>query len=182
MSGWDRHPEYGSPWRWWDYIVWPLVVLVIVFGVFQCSPQSRAQQAEIVGAASVIDGDTIEIHGTHIRLWGFDAPERGRRCAGNMSAKQITSNALDQFIGGRTVRCEVRGSDRTHDRPVAMCSVGDAELGAWMVEQGWARDWPHYSRQFYAPHEARAHEARRGLWGMECPNLWGSRDYSARSR
>ncbi|PZO50459.1 MAG: nuclease [Alphaproteobacteria bacterium] len=164
MSGWDKHPDYGSPTHWWDFIVWPVVLLLIVFGIFQCSTRSDAQTTEIVGVASVIDGDTIEIHGTRIRLWGFDAPERGRRCHGGVSAKQITSNALDHFIDGRAVRCEVRGIDR-YDRPVAMCSVGEAELGALMVEQGCARDWPHYSRQYYAPQEAQARQARRGLWG-----------------
>ena len=30
---------------------------------------------DFVGQASVIDGDTLEIHGTRIRLWGIDAPE-----------------------------------------------------------------------------------------------------------
>ena len=30
--------------------------------------------------ASVIDGDTIEIHGTRIRLNGIDAPESGQLC------------------------------------------------------------------------------------------------------
>jgi endonuclease YncB( thermonuclease family) len=30
---------------------------------------------DLTGQASVIDGDTTEIHGTRIRLWGIDAPE-----------------------------------------------------------------------------------------------------------
>jgi endonuclease YncB( thermonuclease family) len=31
--------------------------------------------ADLTGQASIIDGDTLEIHGTRIRLWGIDAPE-----------------------------------------------------------------------------------------------------------
>jgi len=30
--------------------------------------------SDLIGQASVIDGDTLEIHGTRIRLWGIDAP------------------------------------------------------------------------------------------------------------
>jgi endonuclease YncB( thermonuclease family) len=35
---------------------------------------STAFANDFVGQASVIDGDTLEIHGTRIRLWGVDAP------------------------------------------------------------------------------------------------------------
>jgi endonuclease YncB( thermonuclease family) len=31
---------------------------------------------DMSGQASIIDGDTLEIHGTRTRLWGIDAPER----------------------------------------------------------------------------------------------------------
>lgn len=36
--------------------------------------------ADIAGVASVIDGDTLEIHGHRIRLHGIDAPESAQRC------------------------------------------------------------------------------------------------------
>ncbi len=49
----------------------------IVFVVVLLAP---AANAEIAGRASVIDGDTIEIHGQHIRLHGVDAPKKGQPC------------------------------------------------------------------------------------------------------
>jgi hypothetical protein len=30
----------------------------------------RANATDMMGQASIIDGDTLEIHGTRIRLWG----------------------------------------------------------------------------------------------------------------
>ena len=36
--------------------------------------------SSLTGVASVIDGDTIEIHGIRIRLHGIDAPESGQLC------------------------------------------------------------------------------------------------------
>jgi endonuclease YncB( thermonuclease family) len=40
---------------------------------------------DLAGQASVIDGDTLEIHGTRIRLWGIDAPESSQLCRGEDS-------------------------------------------------------------------------------------------------
>ncbi len=36
--------------------------------------------ADVAGVASVIDGDTIEVHGKRIRLHGIDAPESRQLC------------------------------------------------------------------------------------------------------
>ena len=124
----------------------------------------------IVGVASVIDGDTIEIHGERIRLSGIDAPERDRMCAGGVNAYQRASLALSDAIVRRTVQCSVSGQDR-YGRHVAQCSVGGTDLGEQMVEAGWARDWRRYSGGRYADEEARARAAGRGVWGLECPGL-----------
>jgi endonuclease YncB( thermonuclease family) len=35
---------------------------------------------DLIGQATVVDGDTIEIHGNRIRLWGIDAPESTQFC------------------------------------------------------------------------------------------------------
>lgn len=41
-----------------------------------------AYAADLTGQASIIDGDTLEIHGTRIRLWGIDPPESDQLCRG----------------------------------------------------------------------------------------------------
>jgi endonuclease YncB( thermonuclease family) len=41
-----------------------------------------ARADNLMGQASVIDGDTLDIHGTRIRLWGLDAPESSQLCRG----------------------------------------------------------------------------------------------------
>lgn len=46
------------------------------------SPIAAVEHKGIVtqGVASVIDGDTLEIHGSRIRLHGIDAPESRQAC------------------------------------------------------------------------------------------------------
>lgn len=160
-----------------------LICAFTVAALAACKPEAAgpapAPAQNLIGIASVIDGDTIEIHGKRIRLSGFDAPERGRQCtdaSGNIvRVYQTTSLALDRFIAGRTVTCATAGED-DYARVVATCSVGGTDLGAWMVENGHAWDWPKYSRGRYAPQEAQARAEKRGLWGLSCPGLLGDRN------
>lgn len=130
----------------------------------------------VAGTASVVDGDTIEIHGRRIRLSGFDTPERGARC-GAVNVYQKAAFALSDFIGERTVTCAVTDTDR-YGRLVATCSVVGTDLGDYIVREGWGRDWPQYSHGKYADEEATARSVKAGLWGLQCPDdLWGERTY-----
>ncbi|MBX3428451.1 MAG: thermonuclease family protein [Hyphomonadaceae bacterium] len=130
----------------------------------------------IVGVATVIDGDTIEIHGRRIRISGVDAPERGKMC-GNINVYQRASLALSDQIGRQSVSCELSGNDR-YGRAVGLCRVSGVDVAEQTTRAGWTRDWPRYSGRAYADEEAEARSARRGIWGLECPSdLWGERNY-----
>lgn len=176
MGGWDKAPEYGDSSGWVGTLIGVAAVIAVASLLIFASVSARAQQASIDGVASVIDGDTIEIHGQRIRLNGIDAPERGKRC-GDVNVSQRSAQALDDLLESRTVQCTVSGGDR-YSRSVATCLVAGTDLAAVQVAQGWARDWPRYSSGAYADEEADARQSGRGVWATECPALWGDRDYS----
>ena len=124
--------------------------------------------ADLVGRASVIDGDTIEIHGERIRLHGIDAPESSQVCQVDgkpYRCGQRAALALADKIGAKAVRCEERDRDR-YGRTVAVCFLGVEDIGAWAVSQGWALAFRRYSLD-YVGEEDEAHAFNRGIWRGE---------------
>ena len=119
----------------------------------------------ITGVASVIDGDTLDIHSQRIRLHGIDAPESGQFCEKDgkqYRCGQRAALALADKIGRATVRCEQRDIDR-YKRIVAVCNLGTVDLNAWMVRQGWAIAYRQYSRD-YVDDESAAQTEKAGIW------------------
>ncbi len=130
-------------------------------------------RADVAGVASVIDGDTIEVHGQRIRLHGIDAPESRQLCRldGNpWQCGKDAANALTDMIARRPVTCEDLGRDR-YKRIIARCTVASEDLGAWMVSQGMALAYRRYSLD-YVDEEADAQAARRGIWAGQFVEPW----------
>ena len=92
-----------------------LVVAAFVALIFAAMPDVFADH--LVGQASIIDGDTLEIHGTRIRIWGIDAPESSQLCRGEDSLQYHcgakAANGLDAFIARRPVSCIPVSLDRS---------------------------------------------------------------------
>ena len=107
---------------------------------------------DLFGQASDVDGDTLEMHGTRIRLWGIDAPESTQLCRGKDSLQYRcgakAANDLDAYISGKSVSCTPISLDQ-YGRTVATCSVNGTDLGQWLVSKGLALDWPNYSDGMY---------------------------------
>lgn len=118
------------------------------------------------GYPRVINGDTINIHGSRIRLFGIDAPEPHQTCK-NASGQVFDCGwkatvALVDHIAGGTVSCQARGVDR-FGRAVAVCHLGSEDLNAWMVANGWAVAYRHHGLD-YVSQENAAQAEKLGIW------------------
>lgn len=136
------------------------------------------QAQPLAGQATVIDGDTIEIHGQRIRLFGIDAPESDQLCRGDDSLQYRcgakAANALDTFIADKPVSC-IDIDERTYKRVVAVCTVSGVDLADWMVREGMAFDWPKYSKGYYAAAQSEAQRVGRGMLAGSYVEPWAYR-------
>jgi endonuclease YncB( thermonuclease family) len=151
-----------------------LLVLIMLAGA------TAAHAADVTGSPRVVDGDTLVIGDTRIRLEGIDAPETDQVCLdakGERWTCGITArNRLASHISAREVSCTDKGHDR-YGRTLAVCSASGEDLNAWMVAGGLALAYVHYSHE-YELQEAAARENRRGMWigAFIAPWDWRHRD------
>jgi endonuclease YncB( thermonuclease family) len=153
----------------------PLILVFGALGVWSHDFDAPIRAAGITGVASVIDGDTIEIHGRRIRLDRIDAPESGQTCFRNGTPErcgQIAANVLVAIIGGSVIECRSNGSDR-YGRMLGVCYRGDLDINREMVKGGHAVAYTRYSWRYY-PEELRARASGLGIWGTEFtdPETW----------
>ncbi|KQW72648.1 nuclease [Ensifer sp. Root127] len=132
-----------------------------------CHPTVAAEL--LIGRASVIDGDTIEIAGKRVRLHGVDAPESWQKSEDGDGATyrcgKAAAAALDQFLAAsRPTRCEFVEHDR-YNRLVSVCFRADGrDANRWLVQSGNAVDWERYSKGAYAIAQKEAQARGVGIW------------------
>lgn len=155
-------------------VKWLLFVSTcIIFGI---PPASIGRAQEVQGEARVIDGDTLEVDGTRVRLQGIDAPENRQWCRdrdGNRYAcGQIASRALRDRIAGGTVVCNIETRDR-YERSLGVCHVreGEKDLNGWLVSEGHALAYRDYSLK-YVQNEEEAKKNSRGIWAGDLIAPW----------
>ncbi len=153
------------------------VIPVILFG----SDATVAKKSDIIqNDARVVDGDTIILGETRIRLEGIDAPEAtqscGRRFVGYWRCGDEATRQLARLIGAQPVRCEDMGLDK-YGRTLGRCYAGTLNINAEMVRSGYAWAFVRYSN-VYLPQEAEAKKALIGIWQGSAMPAW---EYRARS-
>ena len=112
-------------------------------------PQFAA--ADPNGRIRVIDGDTWDVGGDRVRLFGIDAPETDQTCQrpnGDVWAcGQWVSQQVRQQYDGKSADCTALDTDR-YGRIVARCAVGGEDAGRTMVSKGLAFAYRKYSMDY----------------------------------
>ncbi|WP_046866739.1 thermonuclease family protein [Microvirga massiliensis] len=138
---------------------------------------ATAATTTVAGIAHILDGDTIEIDGTRIRLFGIDAPEGAQRCKdrrGNeWACGRAATRALERLINGQTVTCQGDAHD-DYGRLLAVCTTASGEINAALVSQGFAWAFVKYS-DAYVTVEAEARKAGRGVFAVDNEPPWAFR-------
>ncbi len=110
-------------------------------------------------------GDTIQLAGQTVSLYGALAPQPNERCFANglpwYCGKAATSN-LQRLIGTRSVVCQERADD-ADGRDRARCEAGGVDLARAQIEAGYARA-DDKSGWSYLDAQNRARAAGKGLW------------------
>ena len=150
--------------------------LTLTLALLVAGPIGAPALAEVAGPPSVIDGDTIEVQGTVIRLYGIDAPELGQACRIGERAYdcgRIARTALLDLTAGATVSCQLAPASPEDDADgrIGRCSADGYDLSEGMAYTGWALALRPVSERYVA-FEERARAARRGLWKGQFVAPW----------
>ena len=130
------------------------VVLVAVFYVARevqwhlATPAAVIPVTSVSGPARVVDGDTVVVAGTRVRLKGVDAAELGTPRGEN--ARRVMAT----LVTG-TLTCRLTG-EKADGREVGYCTTaGGSDINRAIIAQGAALACPRYDTR-YVPFEQEA--------------------------
>jgi endonuclease YncB( thermonuclease family) len=139
--------------------------------------------AEISGIPRIVDGDTVEIGQTKIRLSGIDAPETDQLClnakGGKWACGIAARDTLIKHSNAQPWDCDLTGTDQ-YGRSLGTCFIEGEDVSAWMVRSGWALSFVRYSHAYDADEDA-AREAHAGLWSGAFIAPWDWRHRNKRT-
>jgi endonuclease YncB( thermonuclease family) len=131
---------------------------------------------DIAGAARVIDGDSLHVGATEVRLFGVDAFEGRQVCTRNGNPWRCGEAAADELrrlTADRPITCTKRDTD-SYGRAVSVCTDGAVDLGAELARAGLALAYREFSND-YVDEEAEARAALRGAWAGDFTSPWDAR-------
>lgn len=124
--------------------------------------------------ARVIDGDTIELAGRVVDLYGIDAPELGQRCnlpnGGTWPCGEAAARVLNELVGGARLTCtdQDAGPD---GRVTSVCLLGGLDVNRQMVRDGFAWAAEPTDGDYIAAQQ-QAKDQSIGVWWIPTQPPW----------
>ena len=145
----------------------------LVLAALLLTAQASLTSAQMLqGQFVVIDGQTMRIGGSEVRLADIAVPELGEHCIWNgntLDCGVLARAGLMDITAGATVECKPAGGD-TH-----RCFAGDYDLSFGMIHAGWAIALPGAPAHYQARMQ-QAREKKRALWSAT--DLDGNPEYA----
>jgi endonuclease YncB( thermonuclease family) len=117
----------------------------------------------------VLDAGSFRVGSGTVRLPGIELPTE--TCGDGASPWPCGARArtaLRALVRSRSITCTVPGNFQAKDETVeSACSLGAADIGEWLVANGWAKA---AAGGPYAEAETRARDARTGIWTARDPS------------
>lgn len=127
---------------------------------------------------TTVDGDGLKIGDEIHRLDGVDAPEEGQKCETGGSKKwpcgKAATDEMERLLSLGDVSCKVNGRDG-YGRNISICNIGDLEINAHMVRNGFAWAFRKYSPR-YIEQEEQAKTEGLGIWRADTERAWEFRE------
>lgn len=161
-----------------------IATTVLYVSILASLGSTQANARELSGRARAVDGDTLMLGATTIRLDAIDAPETDQICLDakgrRWSCGLIARDRLARRIRGEIVTCTGDETD-PYGRRLASCRAGATDLQRWMVRAGLALSFVAYSHRYDAD-EAEARRSQTGLWSGAFVTPWDWRKRSAETQ
>ena len=112
----------------------------------------------------VIDGDTLQVEGKIVQLYGIDAPELGQMCLHDSTLEHCGLAAafeLKKLLSIEHVVLECRPA--TADPSLQICSAGHIDIARVLLESGYALATDETSESNIEAQDS-AMQAKMGLW------------------
>ncbi len=151
----------------------PYLLAGVIVSAFAPPVSASTDFKNIVGRATVLAGDLIQIGLMRIELFGIDAPEVSQTCIRNgkfWPCGQAAIDHLRSFIGKAEVTCRLSNT-RSVTIGRGKCRVYGLDLSAELATHGLALVNPKGPRDYWLNHlDGRSHSV--GMWGSVYVAPW----------
>lgn len=152
------------------------IALIAILTVGRDTTLSPSHAGSPVVQAIIVDGDTIELGGRIVQLYGIDAPELGQRCYHDglwTHCGLDAAFALNKLIGIENVEVNCTPAETDGRDTDQVCLVGSVDVAHVLLEDGYVVVASETSVG-YREAENLARQGSLGLWHSEFvpPSEW----------